>query len=119
VLVNTSFALGPSFNSYIQGLYLWTTVDQTATYPDDMTTVTFTGLPSGCDIVILTAGTNTIIDQVDQNVGTSYAYAYAGTPTIDVGFIKPGYQVQFIRNLTLGLTSSSIPVSLSQDRNYQ
>jgi hypothetical protein len=83
-----------------------------------MTTVTFTGLPSGCDIVILTAGTNTIIDQVDQNVGTSYAYAYAGTPTIDVGFIKPGYQVQFIRNLTLGLTSSTIPVSLIQDRNY-
>jgi hypothetical protein len=118
VYVNTSFALGPSFNSYIQGLYLWTTVDQTATYPDDMTTVTFTGLPSGCDIVILTAGTNTIIDQVDQNVGTSYAYAYAGTPTIDVGFIKPGYQVQFIRNLTLGLTSSTIPVSLIQDRNY-
>jgi hypothetical protein len=116
--VNTSFIIGPSFNSYIQGLYLWTTVDQTATYPDDMTTVTFTGLPSGCDIVILTAGTNTIIDQVDQNVGTSYAYAYAGTPTIDVGLIKPGYQVQFIRNLTLGLTSSSIPVSLTQDRNY-
>jgi hypothetical protein len=116
--VNTSFIIGPSFNSYIQGLYLWTTVDQTATYPDDMTTVTFTGLPSGCDIVILTAGTNTIIDQVDQNVGTSYAYAYAGTPTIDVGFIKPGYQVQFIRNLTLGLTSSTIPVSLIQDRNY-
>jgi hypothetical protein len=82
-------------------------------------TVTFTGLPTGTDIVILTAGTSTILQQVDSNAGATYAWGYQGTPTIDVGFIKAGYVPQYIRNLTLGSTDASIPVSLSIDRNYQ
>lgn len=81
-------------------------------------TVTFTGLPVGCDIVILQAGTSTILQQVDQNGTTSYSWGYNGTPTVDVGFIKPGYQPRYIRNLTLGSSDSSIPVSLTADRNY-
>jgi hypothetical protein len=81
-------------------------------------TVTFTGLPTACDVVILTAGTSTILQQVDQNAGTSYAWAYSGTPTVDVGFIKPGYVPYYIRALALGSTDSSIPVALQADRNY-
>ena len=82
-------------------------------------TVTFTGLPTGCDIVILTAGTSTILAQVDAHGTTSYAYAYSGTPTIDIGFIKAGYVPYYIRGLTLGSSDASIPVSLTADRNYQ
>jgi hypothetical protein len=82
-------------------------------------TVTFTGLPTGTDIVILTAGTSTILQQVDQHSGTSYAWGYSGTPTVDVGFIKPGFVPLYIRGLALGSTDSSIPVSLTTDRNYQ
>lgn len=81
-------------------------------------TVTFTGLPVGCDIVILTAGTSTILTQVDAHGATSYGYSYQGTPTVDIGFIKTGYVPQYLRNLTLGATDSSIPVSLTADRNY-
>lgn len=81
-------------------------------------TVTFTGLPTGTDIVILTAGTTTILDQVDQNSGTSYAWGYSGTPTVDVGFIKTGYTVLYIRNLALGSTNASIPVAMTADRNF-
>ena len=81
-------------------------------------TVTFTGLPIGTDIVILTAGTNTILDQVDQNSGTSYAWGYSGTPTVDVGFIKTGYTVLYIRNLALGSSNASIPVAMAADRNF-
>jgi hypothetical protein len=81
-------------------------------------TVTFTGLPTGCDIVILTAGTSTILQQVDQHGSTSYGWGYSGTPTVDVGFIKPGHVPYYIRNLALGSSDSSIPVSLSFDRNY-
>lgn len=81
-------------------------------------TVTFTGLPTGCDIVILTAGTSTILAQVDSHGSTSYAWGYSGTPTIDIGFIKPGYIPYYIRGLALGTTDSSIPVSLTADRNY-
>ncbi|MCU0988036.1 MAG: hypothetical protein MUE63_00210 [Xanthomonadales bacterium] len=81
-------------------------------------TVTFTGLPTGCDIVILTAGTSTILQQVDAHGSTSYAWGYSGTPTVDVGFIKPGYVPFYIRGLALGAADSSIPVSLTPDRNY-
>jgi hypothetical protein len=81
-------------------------------------TVTFTGLPTGCDIVVLTAGTSTILAQVDAHSATSYAFAYQGTPTVDVGFLKPGYVPYYIRNLALSTSDSSIPVSLTADRNY-
>ncbi len=81
-------------------------------------TVTFTGLPTGTDIVILTAGTTTILQQVDAHASTSYAWGYSGTPTVDVGFIKTGYVPYYIRNLALGSTDSSIPVSMTADRNF-
>lgn len=81
-------------------------------------TVIFTGLPTGCDIVILTAGTSTILQQVDAHGSTSYAWGYSGTPTIDIGFIKPGYVPYYIRALTLSTSDSSIPVSMTLDRNY-
>lgn len=81
-------------------------------------TVTFAGFPAGCDIVILTTGTNTVLQQVDQHSTTSYSWGYQGTPTIDVGFIKPGYIPFYIRNLALGSADSSIPVSMTPDRNY-
>ena len=81
-------------------------------------TVTFTGFPTGTDVVVLTAGTTTVLDQVDQVAGTSYAWGYQGTPTVDVGFIKPGYIPFYIRGLTLGSTNSTLPVKLTLDRNY-
>jgi hypothetical protein len=87
-------------------------------YPLDTNTITFTGLPTGCDTVVLTAGTSTILEQKDSLAGTSYAYTYSGTPTVDVGFIKAGYKVKYIRNLLLTTTNSSIPVALEQDRAY-
>jgi hypothetical protein len=91
---------------------------QTNLYPLSVNTITFTGLPTGTDAVVLTAGTSTILASVDAGVGTTFAYQYEGTPTIDVGFIKAGYVPQYIRNLTLTSADSSIPVSLTVDRNY-
>lgn len=90
----------------------------TKLYPLSVNTITFTGLPTGFDAVVLTAGTSTVLASVDSFVGTSYAYQYEGTPTVDVGFIKPGYVPQYIRNLALTSVDSSIPVSLTADRNY-
>jgi hypothetical protein len=81
-------------------------------------TVTFTGLPTGTDVVILTAGTTTILNQVDQHPTSSYAWTYSGTPTVDVGFIKPGFKVRYLRNLALGSSDSSIPVELQPDAVY-
>ena len=96
-----------------------TDVAQDNFYPISVNTVTFTGLPTGFDAVVLTAGTSTILAQSDSVAATTYSYEYEGTPTIDVGLIKPGYVPYYIRNLALGSTNSSIPVALTADRNYQ
>jgi len=88
-------------------------------YPLDTNTLTFTGLPPGCDAVVLTAGTTTLLDQKDALAGATYSYTFSGAQTVDVGFIKPGYVPFYIRNLALTTTDSTIPVSLTQDRNYQ
>jgi hypothetical protein len=96
-----------------------TSVDQqTKLYPLSVNTITFTGLPTGTDVVVLTAGSSTILAQVDAGVGTTYAYQYAGTPSIDIGFIKTGYVPLYIRNLALTSSDSSIPVAMTIDRNY-
>jgi len=87
-------------------------------YALDSNTVTFTGLPTGCDVVILSSGTTTILASVDANSTSSYTYTYSGTQNIDVGFIKAGYVPYYIRNLALTTTNSTIPVSLVVDRNY-
>lgn len=91
---------------------------QTKLYPLSINTVTFTGLPTGCDVVVLTAGSSTVLAQADSHPLTNYGFVYEGTPTIDIGFIKPGYVPFYIRNLALGSTDTSIPVALTIDRNY-
>lgn len=88
-------------------------------YPLDTNTVTFTGLPTGTDVVILSAGTSTILASADQIAGTSFSWTYSGSQNVDVGFIKQGYIPFYIRNLTLTATDSSIPVSLFVDRAWQ
>ena len=87
-------------------------------YPLDTNTITFTGLPTGTDMVVLEAGTTNILSQVVSYGGTSIPYTYSGADTVDVGFIKPGYVPYYIRGLVLGTADSSLPVSLSPDRNY-
>lgn len=87
-------------------------------YPLDTNTVTFTGLPTGSDVVVLTAGTTTILDQRDSLAGSSYSFTFSGAQNVDVGFLKPGYVPYYIRNLALTAVDSSIPVTLTADRNY-
>lgn len=112
---------GTTNTTAITSFYLLTnstTTTQAYQYPLDVTTITFTGLPIGTDVVILTAGTTTVLSQADALSTSSYAYIYEGTPTIDVGFIKTGYVPTYIRNLPLTLTNSSIPISMVLDRNF-
>lgn len=80
--------------------------------------LTLSGFPAGTDIVILTAGTSTIIHQVDQAAGPTYAYNYAGTPLVDIGLINPGYRPRYLRNVQLASTNATIPASLDLDRNF-
>jgi hypothetical protein len=96
-----------------------TAAAQAATlYPLDVNTLTLTGVPTGCDLVVLSAGTTTILNQQDAVNSTNLVYTYSGAHNVDVGIIKPGYVIYYIRNLALSTTNSSIPVSLTADRNY-
>lgn len=91
------------------------------TDPTGSATLTFVGLPTGTDIVVLTAGTTTVLLQVDAHPATSYAYTYnvfAADTVVDVGFIRQGYEVQYVRNLTLPRRNAVLPIALRPDRNF-
>jgi hypothetical protein len=70
------------------------------------------------------AGTQMFLDDVSIVAvsggakSSSYSFEYSGAQVVDVGFIKPGYVPFYIRNLSLTAVDSSIPVSLTVDRNY-
>lgn len=81
-------------------------------------TLTLTGLVTGSDIVILQAGTSTILVSVDQNVGSTYQYSYSTQQSVDIGVIKPRLVPLYIRGYALAASNASIPVAQATDRNY-
>ena len=87
-------------------------------YPLDTNTLTLTGLQSGSDVVILTAGTSTILAQADSVSGTTYAYTFSGAQNVDIGVLKPGRVPLYVRNLALTAVDSSLPIAQVADRNY-
>ena len=118
--VNTVGVFAPQPTSKLMAVRIFTDLDNSLAnyYPESINTVTFTGLPIGTDMVVLRSGTNTILYSVDQYGNTNIPYQYSGADTIDIGFIKTGYVPFYIRNLSIGTTDASIPVSMTQDRNY-
>jgi hypothetical protein len=95
-----------------------TAVGQNNQYPLDTFTLTLTGLQTGSDVVILGAGTETVLNSVDANVATTYPYVYATPATVDIGIFKAGFTPLYIRGLALGSASSSLPVAQVPDRAY-
>ena len=88
-------------------------------YPLDQITLILTGLVTGSDIVVRSAGTATILSSVDANAGTTWAYTYETPQSVDIDVIKPGYvPVPLVRGFTLPSTNASLPVSQLVDRNY-
>lgn len=88
-------------------------------YPLDTINLTFTGLSTGSDVVVLQAGTTNIIDSVDAKVGTSWTYTYSTLQSVDIAVYKAGYIPYFIRNYTLESNDNSLPIAQVLDRNYQ
>ena len=95
-----------------------TTDQQTKLYPLDTFTLSVTGLVSGSDVVIRSAGTSTILASVDGNVGTIWNYVYETPTNVDIDVILPGYVIVPFRNLLVPAANSSLPVSQLVDRNY-
>jgi hypothetical protein len=83
-------------------------------------TLTLTDIVSGSDVVILVAGTETELANIDANVGSTYAYSYtyAAATFVDICVYKAGY-VPFASRDNL-LTDGDAPFKVTQieDRNY-
>jgi hypothetical protein len=96
------------------------TAGATVTVVAGQKTLTLTGIVAGSDVVILEAGTDTELANVDANSGSTFAYSYAYAPGtfIDVCVYKAGFVPLAIRNYLLGSESGSLPINQTPDRNY-
>jgi hypothetical protein len=83
--------------------------------------LTLTGLVTGSDITILSAGTTTELANVQENAGATYNYNYPGGDvgnSVDVGVFKAGYIPFYTRGYTLAAADASLPVAQVVDRAY-
>jgi len=64
------------------------------------------------------AGTETVLQQVDQNIGATWIYNYETPTTIDIGVFKSGYVPFYIRNFTLQSANANLPITQTIDRNF-
>lgn len=114
---------GTSNSTAITSVYVLTNSSTTAQdyqYPLDLATVTLSNLVSGSDIVVLEAGTETVIASTNETAATEYSldidpnvYAY-----IDVCVYKQGYIPYQLRNLALTAAGLSLPMNQSPDPSY-
>ncbi|HQZ51264.1 MAG TPA: hypothetical protein PLF17_12115 [Chitinophagaceae bacterium] len=95
-----------------------TTTAQDYQYPLDTFDLTLTGLIANSDVVILQAGTDTVLGQVDQNAASSWIYTYETPISIDIFVSKAGYVPFYIRNYSLPSSNASLPIAQTNDRNY-
>jgi hypothetical protein len=95
-----------------------TTVAQGYNYPLDTYNLTLTNIISGSDVVILQAGTETVLNQVDQNVTSNWVHTYETPTMIDIFVSKAGYVPFYIRNYNLQSSNASLPIAQTIDRNF-
>ena len=93
------------------------------TDPVGTATLTFTGLQPGTDIVVLRAGTDEALLDLNETAGSSHAYTYSlfSTQTVvDIAFYKAGFVPHTsIRNFTLPSSNAVLPITQVPDRNYR
>jgi hypothetical protein len=98
------------------------TAGATVTVVAGQKTLTVTGIVSGSDVVILTAGTDTVLAQNDGSTNPvtsfAYSYTYSAGVFVDVAVYKAGYVPYIVRNYLLENGNASLPVAQVVDRNY-
>jgi hypothetical protein len=80
--------------------------------------LTLTGLQIGSDVVILTTGTETVLDTVEDIIGTTFMYTYETPSNVDIRVYKSGYYPYSIVNYTLGNGDATLPITQSPDISY-
>jgi hypothetical protein len=94
------------------------TTSQDFQYPLDTFKLTFSGIVNGSDVVILQAGTDTVLGQVDQNSVSTWDYIYETPTNVDIFVSKAGFVPFYIRNFTLQSSNATLPIAQIIDRNY-
>lgn len=120
VATNTSFALFPSFTSYIDGFQIFTNIDYSNKYPDDRTTLSLTGLQPNSEIRILLHNTTTELGGI-ENSSTSFDFSYTYSPNVyvDIIIMSLNYQYYKIDNYLLLSSNTSIPIQQIYDRVFE
>lgn len=82
-------------------------------------TLTLTGIPTGVQVTIVNSSTRAEL-QNSTSTGVDVTYTHSGGETVDVLFMANAYDPNSsdIYDLTLPSSDSSIPISLSDDLNY-
>lgn len=116
---NTSFALFPSFTSYINGFQLYTNIDYSNKYPDDQTTLRLTGLQPNSEVRVLLHGTTTELGGI-ENSSTffDFSYTYSTGTYVDIIIMSLDYQYYKIENYLLLSIDTSIPIQQIYDRVF-
>lgn len=94
------------------------TTSQDFQYPLDTFKLTLNGVVPGSDVVVLQAGTETVLGQVDQNSTSTWDYIYETPTNIDIFVSKAGFVPFYIRNFTLQSSNANLPIAQINDRNY-
>ena len=85
-------------------------------------TLSITNIISGSDVVILSAGTTTVLTSNDgaTNAVTSFDYSYTYSPStfVDIAVYKAGYVPYIVRSYLLPANGGSVQVAQVVDRNY-
>ena len=83
-------------------------------------TLTIGNVVTGSDVLLLSAGTETEVQDDQDIAGTTSAYTYTYSPStfIDICVFKAGYVPYYQRNVELPSSSQTINVSQVVDRNY-
>jgi len=85
---------------------------------ENSATLTVATNVTGADVVILAAGTQTVLGSVDAQAVTDFDYVYSTPQSVDIGVIKAGYVPLYIYGYTLAASSASLPINLITDRSY-
>jgi len=121
VATNTSFALYPSFSSYVAGLQIYTTIDQTVMYPSSYASITLQNVAQGSHYYVfktatqeyVASGTQTgiLTDIVIPNIG----YSVDEYLTIRVRLSSPSYTKYLPFETQALFTSSGVTSYISQE----
>ena len=89
-----------------------------ALYPLEGTGLTRDGIVPGSDVVILSAGTTTVLATGDSVGNSSYTYTYLSPHNVDIAIYLQGYEPYYLRNYLLSADPVTLPIAQKIDRNF-